>query len=135
MLVLPLSHNLMFNASGGHRAKVTSENENGLYLSLYDLAQDQRDTQRRFEVPSYPVVHEAQSWRSEPGRRLRYPGEDLLRTLRYQGVIKRQRSHRGANIRRTTEDATGAGATSPEPLWSPRGPFGSLVSRTRRRLL
>ena len=48
--MLPLSHNLMFNASGGHRAKVTSENESGLYLSLYDLAQNQWDSQRRFEV-------------------------------------------------------------------------------------
>jgi hypothetical protein len=50
VLVLPLSKNLMFSASGIHRAKVTSENESGLYLSLYNLDRDQRDNQRRFEV-------------------------------------------------------------------------------------
>jgi hypothetical protein len=47
---MPLSHNLILSAPGGHRAKATSENESGLYLSLYDLARDQRDSQRRFEV-------------------------------------------------------------------------------------
>jgi len=38
ILVLPLSNNRTFSASGMHRAKVTSENDNGLYLSLYDIA-------------------------------------------------------------------------------------------------
>ena len=60
ILVLPLSNNLMSSTSGRHRAEVTSENESGLYLSLYDLAQDQQDSQK-VRGPSYPVVHEAQA--------------------------------------------------------------------------
>lgn len=38
ILVLPLSNNRTFSASGIHRAKVTSENDSGLYLWLYDVA-------------------------------------------------------------------------------------------------
>ncbi len=37
-----------------------SENESGLYLSLYDPARDQQDGQED-RGPSYPVLHGAQS--------------------------------------------------------------------------
>ena len=60
VLVLPLSNNVMSSMSGIHRAKVTSENESGLYLSLYNLDRDQRDSQK-VRGPSYPMIHEARS--------------------------------------------------------------------------
>jgi hypothetical protein len=49
ILVLPLSNNVMSSTSGRHRAKVTSENDSGLYLSLYDLA-GASGTTRKFEI-------------------------------------------------------------------------------------
>jgi hypothetical protein len=60
LIALPLFDNLTFSTSGRHRPKVMSQNENGLYLSLYDPARDQQDSQED-RRPPYPVLHEAQS--------------------------------------------------------------------------
>ena len=89
VLVLPLSNNPMVSATGIHRAKVTFENESGLYLSPYNLARGQRDNWGRFEVRR--IRSSTRLGRDEAGRdNGRRQGEVLGRALRYPGVIKRQ---------------------------------------------
>jgi hypothetical protein len=57
IIALPLFNDLTFSTSRRHRPKVTSENESGLYLSLYDPAWDQQDSQNDRGL-SHPVLHE-----------------------------------------------------------------------------
>ena len=52
LIGLPLVNNLKSSTSGSHRPKVTSENESGLYLSLYDPARAEQDSQKDRGLPT-----------------------------------------------------------------------------------
>jgi hypothetical protein len=82
VIALPLFNNLRFSTSRKHRLKVTSENESGLYLSLYAPTQDQQDSQKDRGL-SHPVLHEPQvcSQQNPKGNRspnLHDPSQDAV---------------------------------------------------------